>query len=129
MSVGSVETHEGRIAALEKRVASLSQSIARFEHRIQRTDAGPDVADRVFEPDVTSQMEAIRQLTSSMFPGDVSAEWELDPECPKDRFLVFHATATVKPAELIDRQRQWQREALRLVPQAMNLVRISLTPA
>lgn len=129
MSAGSVGTHEGRIAALEKQVASLCRSVARFEHRMQRTDAGPDVADRAFEPVVTTQVEAVRQLTSSMFPGQMSAEWESDPECPQDRFLVFHATATGEPEELIHRQRQWQREVLRLAPQAMSLLRISLTPA
>ena len=130
MSAGLAQTYEGRILALEKQVASLSHSVARFEHRTHWPEAcSADMETRAIESDVAAQLEAVRQLTVTMFPGDVSAEWEADPECPQDRFLVFHATATGELEDLIDRQRQWQREVLRLAPRALNLLRLSLAPA
>lgn len=130
MSTGLAERHEERIAALERRVASLSRSVARFEDRTQWPEAcSADVDSEAIESEVTAQLESVRQLTLRMFPGELSAEWEVDPECPRSRFLVFHATATGEAEDLIDRQQQWQREVLRLLPQAMNLLRISLAPA
>lgn len=129
MSAGLAETHEGRILALDKEVAGSSRSVAQLARGVRWPEICP--ADRGSWPidsAVLAELEAVRQFTLTMFPGNVSAEWDFDPECPQDRFLVIHAAATGELNELIDRQRQWQREVLRLAPQAMNLVRLSLTP-
>jgi hypothetical protein len=80
------------------------------------------------ELSLQEQLQSVRQLTVTMFPGEVSVEVEADPEVPHEPFFLFHATAVGDTDELISRQRRWQREVLQLAPKATNRLRLSLAP-
>ena len=81
------------------------------------------------ESGMDEALDCVHELTEAMFAGEVSVEATADPETPEERFVVFNVTAAGDVEDLLRRQRQWHEEVLRRAPDALNLFRISITPA
>lgn len=67
---------------------------------------------------------AALELTREIFPGNVSSEFDRDPEWPDDRFLVVTAEAPSSATNLIQRRREWHEKVSPLL--AGNDVRLSI---
>lgn len=133
MSATVAETHDARIAALQLEIADLRRSVRRLERQQraggQTYTAAQDVSMPAPGSCMADAVDRVQQLTEVMFPGEVSVEATADPETPEERFIVFNVTAAGDVEGLLRRQRQWHEEVLRRAPDALNLFRISITPA
>lgn len=73
------------------------------------------------------ERQEILEHTSRLFPGDVSIETSEDPEDPTSVYLVVRVARGERGEsddDVIDRELQWHREVLEIVPSAKGMIRL-----
>lgn len=134
MLVKHAQSNEERIAVLEASVASLRQSLRELDERQQASapeqSTVPTEVNQTRPEDLIGEQpyQVVRRLTEEMFAGHVAGDVDSDPEWPQERFVLFRVAVRGSIQDLIEMQRQWQRQVLKLVPAKADIIRISITP-
>jgi hypothetical protein len=127
------QSHEQRLALLERDVATLKQSIDALQGNHTAPDNGLKlwVDEGRAQPNAIlsqEQLDCILRLTKAMFGDEVSVEVESDPEWPDESFVVFLVAASGELQDLLEKQHQWHREVAEVVESKTELIRISIAP-
>lgn len=74
-----------------------------------------------------TERQEILDHTARLFPGDVSIETSEDPEDPTSVYLVVRVVGGDQRDsvdDMIDRELQWHREVLKIVPDLKGIIRL-----
>lgn len=96
---------------------------------MQKTKSIPQpVLELADELGIGGSLYAILDVTQEMFPGPVIAETGYDPEWPEDRWITFMVEDESDFKESVQREIEWNRRVLEMVPDRARSVGLSVIP-
>jgi len=73
---------------------------------------------------IASSMPALRAIIEELFPGQMSVEFDSDPEIPDCQYIVFNVTTAGGIKEIAARRGEWHRRSSAILADDSDKVRL-----